>query len=63
MSAIKLTNVQVAYTASMYDMFLRKSRLRLGQHLCNTYAITDPEIFYEKNNEVSLAKFREKYAR
>jgi len=61
MSATKLLETEVSYTASMYDMFLHKSGIRLGQHLCNTYGITDADVFYEEDTAQAMKKFREKY--
>jgi len=62
MSAIKLTETNVLYSAAMYDQYMAKSGIRLGQHLCNTYGITDAEIFYEKDSGQLVKKFINKYA-
>lgn len=52
---------QLLYSRAMFEIYMSKSGLRLGQHLCNTFGIKDPEIFYEKNPDIVYDKIKVKY--
>jgi len=58
-----ISSQQLLYTSAMFDQYMKKSGLRFGQHFCNTFGVTDPNVFYENNTDVAIAKIREKYVK
>lgn len=44
-----------------YNTTKVKETQRLGQFLCNTFNITDPDVFYEENNNAAFQDFYEEY--
>jgi len=56
-----ITINQLNYSVTIYESYLKKSGLRFGQHFCNTFGIHDPDVSYEKDTEIAIAKIKSKH--
>ena len=55
-------DVYVKAVADYYAFYIKDyPEIRLGQYLCNTFIITDSEVFYEIDHTHAMRKFEEKY--